>query len=81
MRGQITLVNLTVLFVVLLLWLVGFLPVVNGAINTAVAGLLAAPNSNTPYLVTLIQLIPFAVTLGIILTGLNYAIPRREGVG
>ena len=78
-RGQTTLVNLFGLLVVLFM-LFAVLPVINGMSDTTVAALWASPNEYTPYYVLAIRIIPLALILSVILTGIYYAIPRREGV-
>ena len=78
MRGQTTLVNLLGLLVVLFMLFV-FLPIIGTMSDTAIAELSVTPNSYTPYYIALIRIIPLALIVSVILTGIYYAVPRREG--
>lgn len=78
MKGQITLSNFIAVFVTFILYMV-MVPVLNPMIDTLVAKLLVTPNDMTPAIVMLVRLFPFVLLLGIVLTVLNYAIPKREG--
>ena len=80
MKGQITLVNLLAIFVTLLIYMV-LLPVLNPFIEATVTGLEASPNEMTPAIVMVLRLVPFVLLVCIVLTALNWAIPRREGIG
>lgn len=79
MKGQMTLVNLTGLLIVFFMLFV-FLPIINSMSDTAIAALLASPNEYTSYYCLAIRIIPLSLILSVILTGIYYAIPRREGV-
>jgi len=78
MKGQMTVVNVVGFVLALLLYLAFSTPI-NDIVNTTVNGLNAAPNSYTALTVALIQMILFFFLLMIIISGLNYAVPRREG--
>jgi uncharacterized BrkB/YihY/UPF0761 family membrane protein len=78
MRGQTTLINLLGLLVVLFMLFV-FLPIIGTMSDTAIAELSITPNSYTPYYIALIRIIPLALIVSVILTGIYYAVPRREG--
>ena len=77
MRGQTTLVNLLGLLVVLFMLFV-FLPIIGTMSDTAITELSVTPNSYTPYYIALIRIIPLALIVSVILTGIYYAIPRPQ---
>jgi len=73
-------INLIVTFITLIIYL-ALLPAINTAIDIAVAQLEENPNDFTSVIVIILHMMPFFIALMIILTGLHYAIPRREGIG
>lgn len=81
MKGQITIVNLLMLFIVLVIYIVGLMPVLNTIIDEAVADMTADPFENSDLIITIMRLIPLLLIVMIIMTGFIYAIPRREGEG
>jgi len=80
MKGQVTFINLIAIAVTLIVYM-AILPVINSFIDTTVSDLLLSPNQYTTVLVAMLYLVPFLLLLMIILSGLNMAIPRREGFG
>jgi uncharacterized BrkB/YihY/UPF0761 family membrane protein len=78
-KGQTTLVNLLGLLVVLFMLFV-FLPIIGTMSDTTVAAMSITPNDYTPYYIALIRIIPLALIVSVILTGIYYAVPRREGI-
>jgi hypothetical protein len=54
-------------------------PIINDAITPVVTYFESNPNDVTPAIVMLLQLTPFALLLGIVLSILNQAVPQREG--
>jgi len=78
MKGQVTMANFLAIFVTFLLYMV-LIPVLNPMIDTLVINLSLNPNDMTPATIMIVRLFPFVLLLGIVLTVLNYAIPRREG--
>lgn len=80
MKGQITFINLIAIVVTIIVY-AALLPVINTFIDTTVAELLLSPNEYTTVLISMLYLVPFLLLLMIVLSGLNMAIPRREGFG
>jgi hypothetical protein len=89
MKGQITMINLVILFVTFVMAMT-LLPVLQNisvgveACMMATTPSLACPEASGPTSMTtatiaIINLIPFAIVLMILLTGFYFAIPRREG--
>jgi uncharacterized BrkB/YihY/UPF0761 family membrane protein len=78
MKGQVTFVNLLVLLVTFIVFFV-LLPVLNIFIDAQVAIEEANPNEFSPVMIILLRIVPAMILLMIIITGLNYAIPNREG--
>lgn len=76
MKGQITMTNLMVILVVLFLYM-ALLPAINPLIDQTVITLEENPNEITPLLVFLLYATPFILLISIILTALNWAMPRR----
>lgn len=79
MKGQITLTNFIAIFVTFIFYMT-LVPVLNPMIDTLVSTLESTPNELTPAVILLVRLFPFVLLLGIVLTVLNYSIPRREGL-
>lgn len=77
MKGQISVINIIVLFIVLLLYMV-FLPTIQDTIDTTVTDLESNPNDATDLSVILLQLVPAFFLLSIILTAVYYAIPKQN---
>lgn len=80
-NAQITLVNLLVILMVMIIWFV-FLPVVINFTNNSAVPAIATSTADQPTKdieTALVQLFPVVVTIMIIISALNYAIPRREG--
>lgn len=80
MKGQVTFINLLAIVVTIIVYM-ALLPVINNFIDNTVVDLEASPNEYTTIQVALLYLTPFLILLMIILSGLNMAIPRREGFG
>lgn len=80
MKGQVTMINLMALVITIIVYM-ALLPVINGFIDTTVVELQSNPTQYTNIQVIMLYLMPFLLLLMIILTGFNYAIPRREGFG
>lgn len=80
MKGQITMTNLVVIFVVLILYM-ALLPAITPMIDQTVAILQENPNDTTPMLVFLLYATPFVILIAIVLTALNWAMPRSPGRG
>ena len=75
MKGQITLINLMVLICVMVTFFV-FLPIIlsyTAAIQTS-----SSDQPTKDILLAVVNLFPVVLSLAIIVTVLNYAIPRRE---
>lgn len=77
-KAQLNLPNFVMLFVVFLIALF-MLPVMNTVIEATAGNLSASGGANVPLTISIMQLIPFALILGIILTAIYYAIPRQGG--
>jgi hypothetical protein len=78
MKGQISLVNLIMIFVTIIAYFI-LLPVLSAISDETVTTLQAAPNTYTSLIVTLIYILPFFILLAIVITIFNYAIPTQEG--
>ena len=79
MKGQITLINLMVLICVMVTFFV-FLPIIL-SYTAAAAPAIQTSSSDQPtkdILLAVVNLFPVVLSLAIIVTVLNYAIPRRE---
>lgn len=78
-RGQITIVNLIMLIITLFLYFV-FVPIIQPFIDSTISYMeMNTTNPYTPYVAIFLNMIPFFLLLMIVMTGFNYAIPRREG--
>ena len=80
MKGQITLINLMVLIMVMITFFV-FLPIILQYTSTVAVPAIASSSSDQPtkdILTAVVNLFPVVLSLAIIVTVLNYAIPRRE---
>jgi hypothetical protein len=71
-------VNLIAVFVTIVLYM-GLLPIIQQLSTDTVIQLNLNPTPYTSMTVALIYLIPFVMILSILMTALNYAIPKREG--
>ena len=82
MKGQLTMINLMVIFIILVVYIMGLMPVLQDVISEAVANnnALVPQPENIGLINTLLELIPFLILAMIVLTGFMYATPRREGV-
>lgn len=80
MKGQITIVNLIAVLLTIFVYF-AMLPILNTFIDNTVVSLQNNPNEYTDMQITLMYMLPFVMLLMIILSGLNMAIPRREGFG
>ena len=79
MKGQLSFINFIALFVVQFMYF-AILPVVTSISNTTIVGLQMGPqNEFTTWLIVLIEILPFAIELMIILTGFWIAMPRQQG--
>ena len=74
MRGQFSLTNIIGVFLGLVVYLLVALPILNPMILQAVADFNLAPNAYTPLEVALLELVPFFMLLGIIVTIFRYAV-------
>ena len=93
MKGQVTLINLLALAMSLvmlsILMPVLIQPTIDNTVNCLQGGTgippqtcpdpPLVPNAQTPVVIVLIQLAPAFLFISLIVTGLIYAIPRREG--
>lgn len=79
LKGQMTLVTLIALLLTLLVYMT-LLPVLNPFIESTVTYLEADPNEMTDMIIMVLRLVPFVMLLAIILSALQYAIPRRSGI-
>lgn len=88
-KGQVTFVNLMAIVITLIVFF-NLLPVLQGFIDKSAFCLNGGvgsgcptppltPNDQTSTIITLMHISPFMVLLGIIITILIYANPRREG--
>lgn len=78
-RGQITIVNLIMLIITLFLYFV-FVPIIQPFIDDTINYMTYnTTNPYTPYVAIFLNMIPFFLLLMIVMTGFNYAIPRKEG--
>ena len=78
--GQVTLINLLIILVIMIVFFV-FLPVIINYTNNYAIPAVATSTSDQPtkdLLNALIYLFPVVVVIMIIVSGLSYAIPRRE---
>jgi hypothetical protein len=78
MKGQLGIINLFELLISFIIFMY-MLPVINPVIAQTVASANAAPTEFTPLLVMLLDLIPFAVLVMLVISGFHYAIPRIQG--
>lgn len=79
MKGQVTFINLLVLFITLLTFFI-LTPVVIPIMDGTVSYLNLHTNQFTPILIPLIYLAWPAMLIAIIITGIYYASPRPEYV-
>jgi len=78
-KGQVTITNLIALVITFLLYFILAVPLLTPLIDDVVTELEANPNEFTAVTVMLLYIVPFLILLMILITGLNYAIPQREG--
>ena len=79
MKGQMSFINFCALLVVEFMFL-AILPVILSISQATVIGIQTGPQTEfTPWLVTIIQMLPFAIQFMIIVTGFWIAIPRQQG--
>jgi hypothetical protein len=78
-KGQVTITNLIALVVTFLIYFIVAVPLLTPLIDDVVADLEASPNEFTSVTVMLLYIVPFLLLLMILITGINYAVPQREG--
>jgi len=78
MKGQIQFTNLLILFITVIV-LIFLVPILQQAADQSATALNENPNPQTSFTIMLMYLLPAALFIGIILTIMNYAIPKREG--
>jgi hypothetical protein len=79
--AQVTIINLLVVLMVMILFFV-FLPILVQFTNTQGVPAIANSTADQPtkdITTAVIQLFPIGIAVAIIITIMNYAIPRREG--
>lgn len=81
MKGQITFTNLIGIMITILIYTTVAYPILEPLISDTVTDMQSDPNEYTAINVMLLQLVPFILLLGIIITALNYATPRIEDRG
>lgn len=81
MKGQMSAINFAALFVVELMFL-SLLPVLLTFIQSTVVTIQAGtPNEFTQWLIVIIEMLPFAIQIMIILTGIWIAMPHSQQGG
>lgn len=81
MKGQMSAINFAALFVVELMFL-ATLPVLLSFIQSTIVTIQAGtPNEFTPWLIVIIEMLPFAIQFMIILTGIWIAMPHSQQGG
>jgi len=78
MKGQVTFVNLIAVVITLIVYFM-FIPILQPMIDSTAVYLNSDPNSTTPILIVMLDFLPFILLLSIVLTAINYAVPKREG--
>lgn len=79
LKGQTSIPTYIALFITFIISLV-LMPALNQIINDTATALTGQPNQLTGITILVIDMIPFTLIFSIVLTAINYATPRREGI-
>lgn len=78
MKGQMTFVNVFIIFLTAIFYFVVVAPVLQPLIASAIVTMNLTPNDYTPMTVMGMSLVPFAFVLALIFTMLNWSAPKRQ---